>query len=274
MIIGNVNSYLKTLSINNSNYKHLQKVLNTNNKINTIKKKDATQTPEELLKQKIRNMKTQLKNTENAEQELKNGMSILQEKNKGLDNINNIGSQLKELSTQYNKSDLSESDKSEIEKKAGELLNDLDKLMNQNKTEESNIVGDKIIRLNGSDGKTSIVFSKGIDITLDFVKGEDTKPSNANKTDNDKYFSSNVSIKTLLQNPSIIEEKIFTPIQKVKEKVHDSKSIIYRNFMQEYSSATSSINELFKIGGINARTKNLQILQQKSMYNEVSALYF
>ena len=50
MIIGNVNSYLKTLSINNSNYKHLQKVLNTNNKIDTIKKKDATQTPEELLK--------------------------------------------------------------------------------------------------------------------------------------------------------------------------------------------------------------------------------
>lgn len=274
MIIGNVNSYFKNPYINNGNYKQLQKVLSSNNRIATINKKDATQGPEALMKQKIRNMKTQLGDSENSEQQLKNGMSVLQEKQEGLDNINDVGNQLKELSTQYKKSDLSEKDKLEIEKKAGELLNNLDNLMNQNKTEENNIVGDKVIQLKASDGKTSTILSKGIDITLDFDKEDSTKPSNTDKTDPNKHFSSNVSIKTLLENPSIIEKRILNPVQKVIEDVHDSKSIIYHNFIEEYSLATSSIDELFKIKGISAREKDSKMLQQKAMYIAVSALYF
>lgn len=273
MIIGNVNSYAKNPYINNSNYKQLQKILNSNNKIATLEKKEANKNPEDLIKQKVKSMNTLLMVIQNSQQQIQSGMSILQEKKIGLDNINDIGDQLKELAKLYKKSDLSESDKSEIEKKAGDLLNNLGNIMNKNKTQKNNIVGDKIIQLSGSDGNTSTIISEGINIDLDFGKLVDTKVSSTGEKDDDKHFSSNVSIKTLLENPSIIDERISKPVQKSIEKVDSSKSILYSNFMKEYISATSSIDELFKKGGISAYAKDVKILQQKSMYIAVSVLY-
>ena len=263
MIIGNIKNPYKNNSIN----QHLQKVLNNNNIINNIKKSSF----EESMKQKIRNMNDQLALSQNSEQQIESGMSILQEKEVGLDNIKDIGNQLKELSKQYANSDLSENDKSKIEKQTGELLNNLGSLMNQN--EENNTVGDKIIQLNRSDGKTSVILSKGFNITLDFGKLCDTKPSSTDETDNDMHFSSKISIDDLLENSSIIEERILNPVQKAIEKVDASKSIVYGDFMKEYSSATSLIDVLSKIGGISAYTKDSKMLQQKSMYITISALY-
>ena len=112
------------------------------------------------MKQKIRNMNTKLTLSLNSEQQNQSGMSILQEKEIGLNYIKDIGDQLKELSNQYAKSNLSENDKSQIEKQAGELLNNLGSLMNQN--EEKNIVGNKTIQLSGSDGKTSTLLSRSL----------------------------------------------------------------------------------------------------------------
>ncbi|MBZ9626269.1 hypothetical protein G9F71_026035 [Clostridium sp. FP2] len=268
MIIGNVNSYAKNPYMNNSNYKQLQKVLNSNNKIANINKKEANQTPKDLIRQKVMIMNTQLTVIQNSEQQIQSGMTILQKKESGLDNINDVGNQLKELATQYKKSDLSENDKLEIEKKTGELVKNLGNLINKN-----DIVGDKIIKMNGSDGETSIILSKGIDITLDFGKLDEVKLNNKNKADDDKHFFSNVSVKTLLENHSIIEERILKPVQKVIEKVNDEKSIVYNKFIKEYASATNSIDELFKIGGISAYAKDVKMLQQKSMYIAVSELY-
>ncbi len=261
MIIGNItNPY-----INNSKNQQLQKVLNNN--IITNNKNAILDEP---MKQKIRNMNSQLSRSNNSEQQSQSGMSILQEKKVGLDNIQDIGDQLKELSKQYANSDASENDKSEIEKKAEELLNNLGSLMNQNK--ENNIVGDKIIERKNSDGKTGIILSKGIDITLDYGKLDATKPNNTDKVDS-KHFSSNVSVDTLLKNPSIIEERILNPVQNAIEKVDASKSIVYGDFMKEYSLATDSINGLFKIGGISPYTKDSKMLNQKLMYISISALY-
>lgn len=113
-----------------------------------------------------------------------------------------------------------------------------------NQKEENNIVGDKTIQLNGADGKTRVILSKSLNITLDFGKLDDAKPSNKGESDNDKHFSSNVNADTLLGNPSIIGERILNPVQKTIEKVDGAKSIVYGNFMKEYSSATSSIDGL------------------------------
>ena len=263
MIIGNI----KNPYINSSSNQQLRKVLNNNNIITNTKKSSS----EEIMKLKIRNMNDQLSLSQNSEQQIESGMSILQEKGVGLNNIKDIGNQLKELSNQYGNPDLSENDKSKIKKQAEKLLDNLGSLMNQK--EENNIVGDKTIQLNGSDGKTSVIFSKGLNITLDFGKLDNTKPSNTCETDNDKHFSSNVSVNTLLENPSIIEERILNPVQKTIEKVDDAKSIVYGDFIKEYSLATSSIDGLFKIGGISAYTKDLKMLQQKSMHIRMSALY-
>ncbi|MBU3182326.1 hypothetical protein [Clostridium psychrophilum] len=263
MIIGNIkNSY-----INNCINKQLQKVLNNNNIITNSQKS----TSDELMKQKIRNMNDQLALSQNSEQQIESGMSTLKEKETGLGNIKDIGNKLKEISNLYANPDLSEDDKSKIEKQTGELLNNLESLMNQN--EENNILGDKTIQLNGSEGKTSVILSKVLNITLDFGKLDETKPSNTDKTDNDKHFLSKVSVDDLLENPSIIEERILNPVQKAIEKVDAAKSILYGNFMKEYSAATSSIDGLFKIGGISAYIKDSKMLHQKSMYITISALY-
>jgi|GEM_PF-4327435 len=259
MIIGNITNSC----VNNSKNQQLQKELNNN-----VITKNKNASLDDLMKQKIRNMNSQLARSKNSEQQSQSGMSILQEKKVGLDNIKDISDQLKELSKQYANSDTSENDKSEIEKKAEELLKNLGSLMNQN--EENNIVGDKIIQRKSSDGKSSVILSKGLDITLDSGKLDNTKPSNIS---DDKHFSSNVSVETLLKNPSIIEDRILNPVQKAIEKIGDAKSIVYGDFMKEYSLATSSIDGLFKIGGISPYTKDLKMLQQTSMYIAISALY-
>ena len=178
MIIGNRNPYLKNPYVNNSNYTQPKKVLNNNNKI-AAEKKGIILSPEDITKKKIKALKIQLHDIENSEQHLQIGMSVLHQKETGLNNITDIGNQLTELSAQYKKSDLTEKDKSEIEKKAGELINNLGNLMNKNKTEENNIVGNKVIQLNGSDGKSNIILSKGLDITLDLGKMDNTKLNNA-----------------------------------------------------------------------------------------------
>ena len=217
MIIGNFNNPY----INNSSNQQLQKVLNNKNSITNSKKISS----DELIKQKIRNMNDQLTVSQNSEQQIESGMSILQKKEVGLDDIKNIGNQLKELSKQYTNYDLSEDEKSKIEKQAGKLLNNLEGLMNQNV--ENDIVGDKTIQLNGADGKSSVILSKGFNITLDSGKLDGTKTSNTVEIDKDKHFSSNVSVNDLLGNPSIIEERILNPVQKIIEKVHDrSKSVV------------------------------------------------
>ncbi|MBX4264937.1 hypothetical protein [Clostridium estertheticum] len=263
MIIGNI----KNPYINNISNQQLQKVVSNKNIITNNKNLSS----EEIMKQKIRNMNTQFALSQNSEQQIEIGMSTLQEKEVGLDNIKDIGNQLKELSKQYASSDLSENDKSKIEKQAEELLNNLGSLMNQK--EENNVLGDKTITLTGSDGKTSVILSKSLNITLDFGKLDDTKPNNTDKTNNNKHFSNNVSVSTLLKNPSIIEERILNPVQKSIEKVDDAKSIAYSNFIKEYSSAKSTIDDLFKIGGISAYTKDKKMLQQESIYIRISALY-
>ncbi|SFC97547.1 hypothetical protein [Clostridium uliginosum] len=111
MIIENRNSYLKNPYINNSNYTQLKKVLNNKNKIATAEKKSVNLSPEDLIKKKIKALNNQLNYIENSEQQLQIGMSVLHQKETGLNNITDIGNQLTELSSQYKKSDLSEKDK-------------------------------------------------------------------------------------------------------------------------------------------------------------------
>lgn len=260
---------------NNSNYKQLHKALNGNSKISTLDKKESNQKPDDLMKQKINNIKYQLRVSKDSEDEIQNGMSILQEKEIGLEKIKAAGEKLEELSTQYKSPDLGEKDRMEIKKQAEELLNGLENLMNKTKAGE-NIIGDKIIQLKDSTGKESIISSAAINITLDFDKLDDSK---LNKTEeknlfNGKHFENKVSVATLLETPSIIQERILNPVQNSIEKLNDAKSVVYNKFINEYSSATNSIDELFKLGSLSKNMKDMEILSQKILLNSVSALYF
>lgn len=252
MIIGNTNSYLKNLYVHSSN-----------NKFATIENKKVNTNPKDDINQQIKRIKTQLSIVQNSEEEIQSRMLVLQEKKTGLNNINDIGNQLKDLAEKYKKSDLNENDKYNIEKKASDLLKNLDSIINT----DNSSVGDKIIKLTGSDGKSNIIYSKGIDITLDSGKIDDTKPINAKDY---KHFSSNVDIKTLLKDSSIIEERISKPVQTIISSVHDSQSIVYNSFMKEYLSATDSIDKLFNMGGISAYERDLKMFNQTSMYISMS----
>lgn len=90
MTISNVNSYMKNMSFNNkesivnnkqcNNLQGNQNILNKNSKINTIKKQENNQNLDDIMKQKIKKLKMQLTASQDSEEEIQNGMLVLQER--------------------------------------------------------------------------------------------------------------------------------------------------------------------------------------------------
>lgn len=269
MLIGNTNFLSGNIHMNNSNYNQLKKIPKSTNQIAAaIDKKNATQDSKEVLNQKIKAITDDLKSTEASEQKLQDKMSVLKEKETNLNKMNDIGTQLKDLSKQY-KSDSSEMSAAKIESKAMDLLNNLNTLMDKNNTKEGNISKDKLFKLDNSNGNINIIFSKGIDTTQDL-----TKVNNTDITAKDVDSSIKVSIKDLLEKTSIIEENILNPIQTSLKNVNESKSIVFSDFIKDYTAATSSIDELSKLGALNSDGKDAKINEQKSIYDAICKSYY
>ncbi len=264
MIIRNTNFYSRNSFIKNINSNQSK----NNSQIANVVKKNVNKDSKDVINQKIKVMTTELKNTENSEQKLKDKMSVLKEKEINLNKMNDIGTQLKDLSKQY-KSDSSEMGAAKIESKAMDLLNDLNTLMDKNVTKESNIVEDKLFKLNNSDGKISIIFTKGVDTNQNLAK-----INNTNITTKDVNSSIKVSIKDLLEKPSIIEENILNPIQTSLKNVNESKSIVFSDFIKDYTAATNSIDELYKLGALDSDKKDAAMKHQKSIYESICKSYY
>lgn len=170
---------------------------------------------------------------------------------------------------------MTDKDKEQIEKKAEKLLKGLDNLMNKSKG-ENNVIEEKIIPIKDSEGKTSIVVSKSFDIMLGTGVLDNAKLSEKDEKDifNNSHFESKISVKTLLKEPSIIEERILKPVQKLIKEVDDTKTNIYTKFMDAHATAMISINKLSDLGGISLYEKGIKMLMQDSIYNNVYSLKF
>lgn len=282
MVIENINCSTKNTmsmlknSANNVNKQQSLKVLNSN-KIATISKTDIChQKSTDFMKQKMKHLIDKLRISQSSEFQAQRGMSFLQQKDICLDKVRGAGDKLKELSEQYKSSDLSEEDKVKLEKQAEKLLKGIDNLMNNNNSVYHGTIDYKSIPITSSDVETSIVLSKSFNITLEPGKLDDPKLSNAEKIDipSDKHFKSNVSTKVLLDNTSIIEERILKPVEKAIEDVDSAKSEIYHKFTDAYGSATDSIKELFKSGEISIYKSNQEMKFQQSLYSAISSLRF
>lgn len=283
----NINLDVRSMNINNkesimykfnkqyNNYKKTQSALNKSSNITVIEKKDNKKNQDELMKQKITNMKMQLAISQDSEQNIQNGMSILQEKETSLSAIQEVGNELRELSEQYKNPNLNDKDKGDIEKQAEKLLNGLANLMNKSK-EQNNAIADSVIPIKDSDGKYDIILSSSFNITLDTgsVDNDQLKEKDEKNMFNNKHFESKISVKTLLKKTSIIEERILKPVQKAIKDVNDKKNHVYTKFMDEYSESIISINKLFNLGGISEYEKDAKLQMQQSIYDNAYALEF
>lgn len=280
MIIKNIHSYTQNNisllkgSSNILNAQHSSKSINNNklftpNKINT-----NSQNQKDVINKKIELLLYKLRASQLSESEAQSGMFFLQQKEICLEKIHGAGNELNELSKQYKNSNLTKEDKEKIEKQAEKLLKGIDKLMNNKKSGDNDLMDCKSISIKDSNGQTNIILSESFNITLEPVKLEDVKLSCTDKVDilDDTHFKSKVSTKTLLENTSIIEEKLLKPVQKAIEDVDSAKSDIFDKFTCAYSSATASINELFESGKLSEYIKIQQLDIQKSLYFCISSL--
>lgn len=166
--------------------------------------------------------------------------------------------------------------KNKIEKQAEKLLTGLDNLMNSNNLENDSVIDRKTIPMQDMCGTTSTLLSKPFYITLEPIKLNSNTPNNIEEKDsfNNAHFKNKVDAKFLLENTSIIEEKILNPVQNAIEDVNNDKSKVYYTFLDANSSATNAINRLYELGNMSLYKKNSELTFQQSLYNSISSLRF
>jgi BMFP domain-containing protein YqiC len=282
MTIENLTLHYKNtanLSQNNVNNIHNKNILNTNN--SSIGSKKDNEIPHsnnvnKTITPEMKRLIQKLDLSEKSEMDTQTGMSFLNQKKTCLNTIDTIGCKLKELSKQYTDSSSTEEDKNKIEEQAEKLLNHLDKLMNSNISENDSTIDCKTIPIQDTTGKTSILLSKPIYITLEATESNSNNMNNKSEKDssNNDHFKNKLSTKSLLENASIIDEKILNPIQKAIEDVDKDKSQLYHTFLDAHSSATSTINRLFELGNMSLFKRNSNLKFQQSLYDSVSSLRF
>ncbi|AKA69179.1 hypothetical protein [Clostridium scatologenes] len=265
MLVRNTNFLSVNLHPNINSYNQIKNISKSTKQAATaINEKNAAKNSDESLKQKIKIVTDELKITEDSEQKFQYKMSILKEKQTNLNRINDIGNQIKDLSKQY-KSSSHELNTSRIESKATDLLNTL---MKKGDIKDGNIVEDNLFKLDNSNDNISIIFFKKIDKTQNIAKA-----SNTVIITKDVDSSIKVSVKDLLEHPSIIDENILNPIQTSLKNVNESKLIVFSNFMKNYSMTNISIDKLYKLGAISSYTKDVKMKQQKSIYESICKSY-
>lgn len=282
MTIQNITLHYKNathLSQNNVNNIHSKSILSTNN--SSIGSKKDNEIPHsnnvnKTITPEMKRLIEKLDISEKSELDTQTGMSFLCEKKTCLDTIDTIGCKLKELSKQYTDSSSTQEDKNKIKAQAEKLLNHLDKLMNSNKSGNDSTIDCKTIPIQDTNGKTSILLSKPIYITLESTQLDSNNLNNtSNKNSwNDEHFKNKLDTKFLLENTSIIDEKILKPIEKAIEDVDNDKSQLYHTFLDAHSSATSAINRLFELGNMSLYKRNSNMKFQQSLYDSISSLRF
>lgn len=270
----NMNNNINTESRFNKNT-HKKNIAFTDASQKLINNKLAT---DEQMKKKIAYLTYQLKVNQASEQQAQTGMSALQEKKEGLEEINAIGEKLKELAGQYNSSNLSDEDKGTIKSQADELINDLDKVMNNTKFDNKSIMGTSTVNLLDSGVTMRTITSNSFSIKLDLDCSDTTKFSMDEKPHSnplsDDHFYNDLSTDTILENPNIIKEKIINPVQKAIKDVNTAESTVYDIFTNEYAAATESVNKLFKLGAISIFQYLTQEAIQKALFTDITSIRF
>lgn len=216
---------------------------------------------DETLKKKIEVISQQLRFTVSSQEHIQDEMSYLQKKELDLNNIKEIGLEIKNLSEEYKDSKLSDEEKDKIKNRTSDLLKELESIVKVSKFKGYSTMSEKVIKLDND----TVITSSSFKISLSFENDENLL---------NKNFENKLSVEDIFEKPLIIEEKIINPANKALDEVVDDKSGVYNKFLGERSKAMNYIEDLFNIGGISERMKGLYERFQNSLLNSISDMRF
>lgn len=159
---------LNNLNIYSKSSLQATKMLSTGKRINS-----ASDSPSDMLR--LSRLNSKINGTAVSNRNIHDGISLIQTTENSLNEINNIGKRLKELSVTYNNSTISEQDKSLIEKESKALLNEINNIQKNTNFNNKNVFSQKdYIIQTGSDYNDSYNINiSGINIDKFIEKKED-----------------------------------------------------------------------------------------------------
>ncbi|MHC6179334.1 hypothetical protein ACYUJ6_05700 [Clostridium sp. JNZ X4-2] len=196
---------------------------------------------------KIDQLRCQLRNSQIAEQHIQQGVSILQEKNKAVNDLRSMSKELKQLSIKYNSADCTIEDKQAMEKRAKDIIDSMNNIMNTSFGDKSIFAGQQV-RVETSHG-SNIIVDSGLHISIDL----DMNKSDKNKKNdyNCIHIEGNLSIESILKGTNDIEDNLIKPLDKCSDEIRKQMVSLVNDAMYQDMILVMAAKGLSSLGDID-----------------------
>ncbi|KAA8675364.1 hypothetical protein [Clostridium sp. HV4-5-A1G] len=256
----------------------ISRVINRNKMMNIrIKNKNALGDLNERMKEqkpfdaddfKVDQLKMQLRKGQLAESHIQEGMSLLQQKRKAVDELKDMSKDLKKLSEKYNDVNCTEDEKEKIEKNAREIINSMDNIMNDIFGDKSLFAG-RQVSIETSHG-SNIVVRGNLDISLNFYGDDGHKSEDIHGI----HIEGDLSIVSILENTAQIEKKLIKPLDDASDEIKSQMVSVVNDAMYQDMIVEMAAKGLADLKEIDGYTESKIINNSKDILeNAAEALY-
>ena len=256
----------------------ISRVINRNKMMNIrIKNKNALGDLNERMKEqkpfdaddfKVDQLKMQLRKGQMAESHIQEGMSLLQQKRKAVDELKDMSKDLKKLSEKYNDVNCTEDEKEKIEKNAREIINSMDNIMNDIFGDKSLFAG-RQVSIETSHG-SNIVVRGNLDISLNFYGDDGHKSEDIHGI----HIEGDLSIVSILENTAQIEKKLIKPLDDASDEIKSQMVSVVNDAMYQDMIVEMAAKGLADLKEIDGYTESKIINNSKDILeNAAEALY-
>lgn len=256
----------------------ISKVINRNKMMNVrIKNKSALGDLNERMREqkpfdaddfKVDQLKMQLREGQLAESHIQEGMSLLQQKRKAVDDLKDMSKYLKKLSEKYNDVNCTEDEKEKIEKSAKEIINSMDNIMNDVFGDKSLFAG-RQVSIETSHG-SNIVVRGNLDISLNFYGDDGHKSEDIHGI----HIEGDLSIVSILENTAQIEKKLIKPLDDASDEIKSQMVSVVNDAMYQDMIVEMAAKGLADLKEIDGYTESKIINNSKDILeNAAEALY-
>ncbi|CAB1241703.1 conserved hypothetical protein [Clostridiaceae bacterium BL-3] len=256
----------------------ISRVINRNKMMNIrIKNKNALGDLNERMKEqkpfdaddfKVDQLKMQLRKGQLAESHIQEGMSLLQQKRKAVDELKDMSKDLKKLSEKYNDVNCTEDEKEKIEKNAREIINSMDNIMNDIFGDKSLFAG-RQVSIETSHG-SNIVVRGNLDISLNFYGDDGHKSEDIHGI----HIEGDLSIVSILENTAQIEKRLIKPLDDTSDEIKSQMVSVVNDAMYQDMMVEMAAKGLADLKEIDGYTESKIINNSKDILeNAAEALY-
>lgn len=256
----------------------ISRVINRNKMMNIrIKNKNALGDLNERMKEqkpfdaddfKVDQLKMQLRKGQLTESHIQEGMSLLQQKRKAVDELKDMSKDLKKLSEKYNDVNCTEDEKEKIEKNAREIINSMDNIMNDIFGDKSLFAG-RQVSIETSHG-SNIVVRGNLDISLNFYGDDGHKSEDIHGI----HIEGDLSIVSILENTAQIEKKLIKPLDDASDEIKSQMVSVVNDAMYQDMIVEMAAKGLADLKEIDGYTESKIINNSKDILeNAAEALY-